>query len=873
MPFGPVDPASTSSRSRTRVLDRWRAERHPRPRSRELRKDGEPWIFYEGPPTANGRPGLHHVWARVFKDLYPRFQTMRGRRVPRKGGWDCHGLPVELEVEKELGLHSKHEIEAYGIAEFNQRCRDSVHALRRGLVGAHRALRRLDRHRGRVLDADQRLHRVGLVAAPADVGQAACSTRATGSRPTAPAAARRSRRTRSRRATATSSIPRSTCASRSPTVRTPRRRRPARVDDDAVDARLQRRRGRRPRHRLRAHRRPGRRRATSCWRRRPASRRYPEAPRSLAACTGAELVGGRYQPPVRRAPARRRRPAGRRRRLRQHRRRLGHRAPRAGLRRGRRRSSAGPRACRCSTRSTPTAPSTTRVAAVHGPVREGRRPRPIIDDLAARGLLVAEEPYEHSYPHCWRCGTPLIYWAKTVVVRPHVRAARPSCSRENERIGWHPEHIKHGRFGKWLEGNVDWALSRDRYWGTPLPIWRCARVRPRHLHRLGGRARGAWPGRTSPSSTCTARTSTTSPSACPVDGCAGTARRLALRCSTPGSTRARCRPRSTTTPSRAPTRSTRRSRPTSSARPSTRPAAGSTRCSRSTRSCSTPRPYRNVVCLGHIVDDDGPEDVEVTRQRHRPVGDLRPPSGADALRWYFFSAGQPWTPRRVSRGRASARPPARRCSPSGTSSPSSPPTPTSTAGRRRPATLAAHPRARPLGAGRARRHRSPRSPTALEDFDALRRRHAASPASSTTSRTGTCAAAGPGSGRAATRPRTPRSTSASSPPPSCSRRSARSSPTSCTRSSPASRRCTWPTGPSRRGRADATASAARWRPPARLVALGRAARTDAKMKVRQPLRAGAAAAPGRRARRRRCGPRSRPSSTSRRSRTSTRCRA
>ena len=94
--------------------------------TRRLRKDAEPWIFYEGPPTANGRPGLHHVWARVFKDLYPRFQTMRGHNVPRKGGWDCHGLPVELEVEKALGLHSKHEIEAYGVENFNQHCRDSV---------------------------------------------------------------------------------------------------------------------------------------------------------------------------------------------------------------------------------------------------------------------------------------------------------------------------------------------------------------------------------------------------------------------------------------------------------------------------------------------------------------------------------------------------------------------------------------------------------------------------------------------------------------------------------------------------------------------------------------------------------------------------
>ncbi len=91
------------------------------------RREGAPeWVFYEGPPTANGRPGIHHVWARSFKDLYPRFHTMRGRYVARKGGWDCHGLPVELEVEKELGFTGKAQIEEYGIEAFNRRCRESV---------------------------------------------------------------------------------------------------------------------------------------------------------------------------------------------------------------------------------------------------------------------------------------------------------------------------------------------------------------------------------------------------------------------------------------------------------------------------------------------------------------------------------------------------------------------------------------------------------------------------------------------------------------------------------------------------------------------------------------------------------------------------
>ena len=94
-------------------------------RSVAERPEEDNWVFYEGPPTANGLPGIHHVLARAFKDLFPRYQTMRGHRVVRKGGWDTHGLPVEVEVEKELGFKSKQDIEAYGIDAFNQLCKES----------------------------------------------------------------------------------------------------------------------------------------------------------------------------------------------------------------------------------------------------------------------------------------------------------------------------------------------------------------------------------------------------------------------------------------------------------------------------------------------------------------------------------------------------------------------------------------------------------------------------------------------------------------------------------------------------------------------------------------------------------------------------
>ena len=123
--YDPVDPQQSFPALEETVLARWR-ERDVFHESIRRRQGAEPFVFYEGPPTANGRPGSHHVLSRAFKDVFPRYQTMRGRLVHRKGGWDCHGLPVELEIEKELGFKSKDDIERFGVAEFNARCRESV---------------------------------------------------------------------------------------------------------------------------------------------------------------------------------------------------------------------------------------------------------------------------------------------------------------------------------------------------------------------------------------------------------------------------------------------------------------------------------------------------------------------------------------------------------------------------------------------------------------------------------------------------------------------------------------------------------------------------------------------------------------------------
>src|SRR5579862_9364433 len=124
-PHRPVDSHVSFPGLEEGVLERWR-ERDVFAESIRRRRDSPRWGFYEGPPTANGPPGFHHVLSRVFKDIFPRYRTMCGYFVERKGGWDCHGLPVELALETELGFTSKDDIERFGIAEFNSRCREKV---------------------------------------------------------------------------------------------------------------------------------------------------------------------------------------------------------------------------------------------------------------------------------------------------------------------------------------------------------------------------------------------------------------------------------------------------------------------------------------------------------------------------------------------------------------------------------------------------------------------------------------------------------------------------------------------------------------------------------------------------------------------------
>ena len=124
-PFQPLPARLNLPELEEQMLSRWEGEKLFQ-RSLERRREGKPFVFYEGPPTANGLPGVHHILARSFKDCFLRYQEMLGRRVERRGGWDTHGLPVELEVERSLKIRAKPEIEEFGVEEFNRLCRNSV---------------------------------------------------------------------------------------------------------------------------------------------------------------------------------------------------------------------------------------------------------------------------------------------------------------------------------------------------------------------------------------------------------------------------------------------------------------------------------------------------------------------------------------------------------------------------------------------------------------------------------------------------------------------------------------------------------------------------------------------------------------------------
>jgi isoleucyl-tRNA synthetase len=473
IPARRVDPNQDLPAMELQVLERWR-ECGVFARSLQLRADAEPWVFYEGPPTANGRPGAHHVLSRVFKDIYPRYKTMRGYRVERKGGWDCHGLPVEIAVEQKLGISSKAEIEEYGIERFNAQCRESVFEYleewnrlteRIGFwIDLDDAYRTLDEsYIESVWWALAEIHRRGLLYEGHKVvpycyrcGTALSSHEvALGYKDVVdPSVFIKLRLIGSEdKLLVWTTTPWTLPGNVAVAVRSDIEYLRVCRDDEVLVVAA------------------------------PLARRVlGEDLDVVGSCTGAELVGMEYEGPI---------------------------FAQADVEPGGYPVlSADFVTTDDGTGIVHIAPAfgeddfdVARVAAIelHNPVQpngtfdqnvsvyEGRLVKDpklteeLIADLERRGLLLRAEEYEHSYPHCWRCGTPLIYYAKaswyirTTAVRERLLAG-------NETVSWHPPHIKHGRFGDWLSNNVDWALSRERYWGTPLPVWRCPEG---HIHVIG----------------------------------------------------------------------------------------------------------------------------------------------------------------------------------------------------------------------------------------------------------------------------------------------------------------------------------------------------------------------------------------------------
>jgi len=636
MTFEPVDTKVSFPELEQSILAFWRRADvfH---RQLEQRKDGPLWVFYEGPPTANGKPGIHHTESRTFKDIYPRFKAMTGHHVPRKAGWDCHGLPVELEVEKEIGTKSKRDIEAFGIAEFNRLCRESV---RRYVDEWERMTERLGfwvdiddaywtmdteyiesvwwslkvLHERGLLSQDDRIStycpRCGTPLSDAEVamGYAEVTDPSVYIRFPIVEASDASLVGASLLGWTTTpwtliSNAGVAVAAGSPYV----------VVDDG-DSRM-----------VLAE----------------ALREtvVPDATVVSEPLPGSALVGIRYEPLYPNVEGAHRVVAadfvslkdgtG-----------VVHMAPAFGaedLEIGRREGWPSFKPLDGEGRFTDEAP-----AFVRGLFFKDAD-EPIMRDLRERGLLLRAETLEHTYPLCWRCSTPLIYIARsswyirTTGVKDRLLAV-------NEEVNWYPDHIKHGRYGDWLRNNVDWSLSRERYWGTPLPIWRCGNGHDTPIGSLAELSERAGRDVTDIDPHRPWIDEVTLP--CP--SCTETAIRVPDVIDTWYDSGAMPFAQWSYHPDlgRGIERFAERFPADfiSEAIDQTRGWFYTLMAEGVLHFDSTA--YRNVVCLGHIVDEDG-------RKMSKSIGNAIDPwdvlnrQGADALRWYLITSGSPWASRRV----------------------------------------------------------------------------------------------------------------------------------------------------------------------------------------------------------------------------------
>ncbi len=472
-PFAALPPQVDLPALEQQILQRWEADK-VFARTLEGSAGRPQWNVYEGPPTANGRPGTHHIEARAFKDVFPRFKTMQGWHVPRRAGWDCHGLPVEIAVEQELGFAGKPDIERYGIAEFNAKCRESVE---RHVDSFSELTRRM----GYWVDMstaywtmdpgyiqsvwwslkqifDKGLlvedHRVAPYCPRCGTGLSDHEVAQGYETLTDPSVYVRMPVTSGEWAgradlliwtTTPWTLPSNTAIAVHPDVTYVVARRGedtlvvaepllgavfGDLDDVEVLARTTGRDWERVHYQ------------------RPFELvEFPEGPDGgpvdahyvvLADYVTTEDGTG-----------------------------LVHQSPAFG--------ADDLAVCRGYGLPVVVPIDATGHFLPEIPLVGGHffkaADAALVEDLTTRGVLFRELRYEHSYPHCWRCHTPLMYYAQPSW---YIRTSqiKDQLLAENEKTNWYPENIKTGRYGDWLTNNVDWALSRDRYWGTPLPIWR-----------------------------------------------------------------------------------------------------------------------------------------------------------------------------------------------------------------------------------------------------------------------------------------------------------------------------------------------------------------------------------------------------------------